>query len=543
MIKTLPGYLCFPALLTVLFLLPAGCSPKPVWDSGLEVGAVATSNEHATEVGQKILEGGGNAVDAAIAVSFALHVAEPYGSGIGGSGSMLIFPADGKPAYIDYRDKAPAEAAPDMFTRASKSKGGLSVSVPGQLRGMEKAYELYGSKKFTIADLLEPAIELAEDGVIVTGVLSDAIGQRIVQFRDVEILRETYLVDGFYLQEGQTMKQPHLAKTLAHLAENGFDSFYEGEIAEAIIETVRMYGGIMTAEDLASYGEARVSSPLKGEFGPYTLYSAPLPNCGGINLVQLLNIWERYPGEKHEQPDALEAAYLAHTMNTIYRDRNKLLGDPSFIEVDVDDLLSEKYFDEATSQILDEEMSAETIPDTGGSTTSFVTADSEGNVVVVTQSIHSFFGSGLVVPEWGIFLNNGMNNFSDDPNSPNAPDGGKIPVSPMTPSIFVKDNEPVLAIGSPGGMRIVSAIGQVSLNYLERGQTLKKAIDAPRFHYQGGEAIQMEMYFPNSVYEGLEEQGFKLHYAGIGSVTALGWYKETPEGCADERRGGGVFIK
>lgn len=512
---------------------------------GLETGAVVSSNEHATRAGKQVLEAGGNAVDAAIAVSFALNVAEPYGSGIGGGGFMLVYPADGEPVFIDYREKAPAAAGPGMFedvTEQEKTKSGLAVAIPGQIHGMIKAHELFGSKD--MAGLIEPAIKLAREGVTVTPVFADALSNYIMT-SECEILRSTYLIDDIFpYQEGETLLQPPMEKLFSHLAENGLEAFYKDDIAQAIASVVQDNEGIMTADDLASYGEVRVTDPIRGEFGPYTLYTANLPSAGGIGVLQMLNIWQRYPYEIYKQPDYKEVAFLAHAMEIIFNDRETYIGDPAFADVPLADLLSEEYYAGKADTILNENLNFDVSPDREGSTTNFVTADSCGNLVVVTQTINQFFGSGLAVPEWGIFLNNQMGNFSSDPQSPNAPEGGKIPVSSMAPTIFVEDGEPVLAIGSPGARRLISAIWQVALNYLERGYTLQEAIDAPRFHYEGGELlIEEHEQFSAEDTEKLQEMGFKPVLHGIAGVTALGWDEDGPAGYADPRRGGDVFVK
>lgn len=528
------GIALMPVLLT-------GCSQEAVWDSKLDVGAISSSNVQATEAGQEILEAGGNAIDAAIAVSFALHVAEPHGSGIGGSGSMLIFPADGEPVYICYRDRAPAAAEPDMYLEASKSQGGLSISVPGQLRGMEKAHELFGTKD--MADILAPAIKLADEGFPVTTSLSNSIINNIHYFIQCEVLSGIYMPDGFPAAEGDVIKQPLLANTITHFAENGFDTFYEGELAEAIVATVTENGGIMTKDDLKNYGEARVSSVLEGSFGPYTVYTSPLPNCGGVSVLQILNLWEHYPGEIERHPDFDEITYMAYAMGSVYSDREEIMGDPLFVEIDVEELLREDYLEAKASEILNRSFNFQGSSTPDSSTTNFVTADSEGNVVVVTQTIHSLFGSRLIVPEWGIIMNNGMNNFSDDPASPNAPEGSKIPASPMAATIILKDNEPVLALGAPGSMRIPSAVAQVALNYLERGHTLQEAIDEPRFHYQN-DVLHLEERYSEEIKETFAEMGFDLNIrSGVASVTALGWKGGFAEAYADDRRGGGLFVR
>lgn len=546
MLRKVTVYLLLLMGLFFLVNVLSGCDlfdEKASWDTGLEVGAVAASNASAVEVGQKILEEGGNAIDAAIAVAFALNVAEPHASGIAGYGDFLIFPADGEPTVICYRERAPEAAHPDIYKGDNcdlKVRGGTSVAVPSYLRGMEKALELYGTKE--MEELVNPSIALARDGFPVSQTLADTLSSNLQMIFGDEMLSDIFLNEGFPYMEGEIMTYPQMGDTLSYLLENGFDEFYDGQIAEAIIEAIQANDGIMTLEDLKQHSSARVLDPVQGEFGPYTVYTANLPTCGGISMLQLLNIWERYPGEVNSSPDHMEIAYLIEAMGIGSRDRENFLGDPEFVDVDLDWLTSEEYYDEKAAEILGGEIDFDSVGEEAGSTTNFVTADKDGNVVVVTQSIHFFWGSRIAVPEWGFFLNNSMNNIRCDPDSPHATEGGKSPLSPMSPAIFVRDNEPVLAVGSPGARRIVSTVTQVALNYLIRGYTLEEAIEAPRFHSEGGR-VRVDLGFPDDLKEKLEDLGYDIFENSVGSATALAWENGVPKGHTDSRRPGGVFIK
>lgn len=535
--------------IVTLFLVGCeGTKSDTEWDHGLEVGAVSAAHPLAVDVGQQILEEGGNAIDAAIAVSFALNVAEPYASGIGGGGFMLYLPAEGEPVFIDYREKAPAASTKDMFEEDpdSKDSGGISVAVPGQLRGMEKAHNLYGT--WEMADLIAPAIEIAREGVALSPVYASILGQRFNMVSICKELSSIYLRDGFPYGEGEVIKQENLANTLSILAENGLDAFYEGELAEKIVTAVQDNGGIMTLDDLKSYREAKVTSPLKGQFGDYEVYSAPLPSSGGILLLQLLNLWKNYPCEINIMPDHLEIAYLANAMQIIFEDREEYLGDPDFVDVQLDWLTSEEYIQEQASRILaeDPEKSSE-FEGKSSSTTSFVTADSHGNVVVTTQTLGFFFGSSMAVPGTGIILNQQMWKFNSDPSSLNAPAGSKVPVSSMAPTIFLKEGKPVLALGSPGGKRLITAIGHTALNYLERGQSLPDAVNAPRFHYEGI-YLHIEPGYPTKDIDELRSKGFDLieHHTTdlfFGGLSALAWEEDGPVAFFDHRRDGKAYFK
>lgn len=543
----------FLALAALLFCLLPGCTPDEengTADSGLEVGAVAAAHPLAVEVGQKILEEGGNAVDAAIGVSFALDVVEPYASGIGGGGFMLVFPAEGEPRFIDYREKAPLASHPDMFADLSPGEeiyGGLFAAVPGQLRGMEKAHEMFGS--WDMADLMAPAIEMARDGIPVSAVFSSMLYDYFGRLTTCEELSEVYLHEGaFPMNEGELLKQENLAVTLSTLADEGFDYFYKGKLAEKIVGAVQDRGGIITLEDLESY-RVEVLSPYEGSFGEYSVYTSCLPSSGGILLLQLLNAWDEYPDKVYGQPDSKEIAYLTKAMEHVFRDRELYIGDPAFVDVPVEWLTSEEYTEEMVKAILEDfpEIESPEQDWEGASTSSFVTADSEGSIVVVTQTIGYFFGSMVGAPGTGIIFNNMMNYFNTDPSAPNAAEGGKKPISSMAPTVFVKDGQPVLALGSPGSRRIITAICHVTLNYLERGFTLQEAVDAPRFHF-ANDYLYIEPGYPEEYLQELEDYNFTLRrYHDLdlyfGGVSAVGWYKDEPAAYYDIRREGHYFVK
>lgn len=520
------------------------------FDSGLEVGAVSAAHPLAVEAGRKVLEGGGNAVDAAIAVSFALNVVEPQGSGLTGGGYMLILPAGESPAFINYRETAPAASQPDMFVDNEQAKifSGLSVAVPGQLHGIEKAYNTYGSGNWDMAELIQPAIDLARDGFEAPRFFATLLGDRFALISKCEELSQIFLKDGFFpYAEGEIVKQENLADTLTLLAEEGFSAFYEGELAEKIVETVNNDGGILTLDDLRSY-EVEMLTPLEGSFGDYTLYTTPLPSSGGIVLLQLLEFWNNYPYETEVLPDAGEIAYLAEAMRIAFDGCDEHMGDHNFVDVPVEMLLSKEYISQHASSILDSTPdNQESREEESSSTTAFVTADSDGNLVVVAQTINHNFGAMFGVPGTGIILNNQMNSFSSNPDSPNAPEGGKRPLSNMVPTIFLKEGKPVLAITSPAARRLTTAIFQVSINYLKRGYSLEEAVDAPRFHYQGAR-LEIEPGFSEQILSELENQGFVLNEHAdrnyfFGGVAILAWEKEGPAAYFDPRRDGTGFAR
>lgn len=529
----------------LLSALLAGCAKEKVgWDHGLEVGAVVASNADAVDAGREVLEAGGNAVDAAIAVAFALHVAEPFASGIGGGGFMLVLPAGGEPQFLDYRELAPAAARPDMFVDATADQinfSGKSVAVPGHLRGMQLAHRQYGSKP--MAELLAPAIRLAAEGVTASAAMASALERNWGGLVDDPELSSIFLEEGISpYSEGQRIVQSNMAGLLTRLAEQGLDSFYEGEVAEAIVAAVVRGGGDMTIDDLRAYREARISKPIIGSWGPYTVITSPSPSAGGAGLIQLLNVWRHYPGEVHAQPDLDESRYLALAMGAMFEDIIRHAGDSRFVNVPVAELIDPEYVRAIAARILAGELTPGGQSTEGGSTTSFITADRHGNVVVATHTINFLFGSRIGVPGLGLILNNQMSDFSTDPQSPNAPEPGKIPLSSMTPTLFVKDGAPVLAVASPGARRIITSVAQVALNYIERGNSIADAVEAPRFHFEGGK-LRVEERFGDEQIEAFRKLGFDVFTGGVGSVTALGWRDGKAAGHDDSRRKGAMFVK
>ena len=504
---------------------------------GLKTGAVIAAHPLAVQAGRSILSQGGNAIDAAVAVSFALNVAEPHASGIGGGGFMLVYPANGKPVFLDYREKASAANCGEYY-----SKGGPSVAAPGQLRGMEKALNLFGSKP--LAELIAPAAALARQGFAVSSVFTDLLKPRLSVIQRSETMEAIFLDKCLPPEPGFHLVQPDLADTLESLGREGVDYFYTGQLAKEIVSAVKDAGGTLSAADLADY-QVRVVEPLKGKFGEYTILTAPPPSTGGTNLLQFLGIWEQCPSPSQAVLGQLSGIdYLARAMGYVFRDQDLYMGDPAHVDIPMDKLLSPDYLGKIAAEISAGQSQAAANRYQSGSTTNFVTADKEGNVVVVTQTINYFFGAGVAVPGRGIILNNQVADFTPDPDSPNAPASGKTPLSNMAPTMVVRDGQIVLALGSPGAKRIVTALGQVLLMYLEGGLNFSDAVHHPRFHSEGA-AIRIEG--DESIKADLEKLGHqvKLHKnldLFFGGVTGLAWEEGIPMGVFDRRRDGDVFL-
>jgi len=482
---------------------------KDVYAQG---GMVSSAHELASQAGVEILKKGGNAIDAAVATALALNVVEPNASGIGGGGFMVIrFAKTGEVVELDYRETAPASAKKDLFA-SKKAKeeqwsklGGKAVGVPGYVLGMWTALEEYGT--MTWAEVAEPAIRLAEEGFTVvemqTGIIADNL-EKIHAYNDPA--RVPFLKDGFPVEAGTVLKQPELAKAFRLIGEQGPDAFYDGPIGEAFVRAVNAGGGNMTMSDLRSY-KIQTREPVSGTYRGYHIYSTPPASSGGTHIVQLLNIMENFPVADwgHNNPKYLH--YLGEAMKLVFADRAAYMADPAFVDVPLKGLTSKEYasllakkirphrvmidveaddpwpFEEGTGMAL-----VAGADDSHISTSHFSVADAEGNIVASTNTVNYFFGSGIIVPEYGIVANNEMDDFSSDPTSVNAPEPGKRPLSSMSPSIVLDpEGKPFMTIGAAGAWRIITAVSQIIMNVVDFGMTMDEAIEQPRiFTYASG---------------------------------------------------------
>lgn len=483
-------------------------------------GVVASAKPEASEVGVEIMKNGGNAIDAAVATAFALGVVEPNASGIGGGGFMLIrFAKTGEEVFLDFREVAPGKATPDMYKLDENGKvvnnetvvGGKAVGVPGDVAGLLTALDKYGSMKRE--DVMKPAIDLAQNGFKVTSNFAGIIEDNFEKLNKFEAAKAIYLKNGLPYAEGDTIKNPDLAKTLTSIAKNGKDAFYKGEIAKAIADEVQKQGGILTVEDLAKY-ELKVRKPIKGTYRGYEIISAPPSSSGGTHVVQLLNILENYD-LKALGANTTESLHLwSEACKLAFADRGKYMADTDFVKVPLSGLASKDYAKELIKKI-DKEKSAENVVpgDPGkyesGSTTHFSVMDKEGNMVAVTKTINYFFGSGVTVPGTGIILNDEMDDFNAKPGTSNSVQAGKRPLSSMTPTFVLKDGKPFMVIGSPGATRIIPTVAQVISNVIDHGMNIQEAINAPRMYDMRG-TMAVEGRVDSKVVEGLEKKGHKV---------------------------------
>jgi len=500
-------------------------------------GMVVSTNETASQIGIEILKKGGNAVDAAVAVSYALAVVYPQAGNLGGGGFMLVRMADGEVAAIDHRETAPGKAHRNMYLDENgdvipeKSvRGYLASGVPGTVAGLSCALEKYGT--MPLSTLIEPAIDLAENGFQISRAFARLLRNRESLFKRFPEAGSIFLKENGFYEPGDVLLQKDLARTLRIIAEEGPDAFYRGEIADLIVKEMAENGGIITMEDLASY-EPVIRKPVTGSYKGYTVYSMPPASSGGIALIQLLNILEGFDIKKTGFNSSQTIHLMVEAEKRVYADRGKYLGDTDFVDVPVKELTSKRYAQKIRELInqnaatpSEDVEAGNPFPNEGEHTTHFSIVDKDGNAVSFTTTLNSYFGSGVVVTEAGFFMNNEMDDFSSKPGSPNiygliegeanSIEPGKRMLSCMTPTIVTKDDKLFMVVGSPGGSTIITTVLQVILNVIEHGMDIQEAVDAPRFHHQWKpDVIQYEKFtLSKDVMENLKKMGHTLELRG-----------------------------
>lgn len=496
------------ALLIALFLpmLPsADAASLPAVEA--KHGMVVSSQRLASQIGVDILKMGGNAVDAAVAVGYAQAVVNPCCGNIGGGGFMTLHLANGSDTFIDFREKAPAAATADMYldaqgnlVRGASLHGYLAAGVPGTVRGLELAFEKYGSGKLTREQVMAPAIKLARDGFVLTRADTDVLDTSIKKFKqDPEAAKIFLRPDGSPLQPGDRLIQTDLANTLEKIANIGANAFYLGKIPQAIQAASTRGGGILTAKDFAAY-KAVERSPIRCDYRGYTIISAPPPSSGGTTLCEILNTIEGYDIKGMGYGSAASVHYMTEAMRHAYVDRNTLLGDPDFVNIPLKKLLSDQYAAQLRQEIEPDKATPSTKvqPGTGPhekpETTHYSIVDAAGNAVSTTYTINGRFGAGVIAPGTGFFLNDEMDDFTAKVGAQNlyglvqgkanaiAP--GKRPLSSMSPTLVTRDGHIFLVVGSPGGSRIITITLETLVNIIDHGMAPQAAVDAPRFHHQ-----------------------------------------------------------
>ncbi|MED4827304.1 gamma-glutamyltransferase [Bacillus atrophaeus] len=579
--------LCLTVLLSVM--LAAGIAPfqaeakKPQknYDEYTQVdvgkdGMVATAHPLASEIGAEVLKKGGNAIDASVAIQFALNVVEPMMSGIGGGGFMMVY--DGKTkdtTIINSRERAPAGATPDMFLDengkaipfSERVTKGTAVGVPGTLKSLEKALDMWGTR--SMRQLIAPSIKLAAKGFPIDSVLAEAISDYQDKLSRTAA-KDVFLPNGEPLKEGDKLVQKDLAKTFKLIWFKGTDAFYDGKFARTLSNTVQDFGGSMTEEDLENY-DVTIDKPMWGEYQGYQIATTPPPSSGGAFLLQMLNILDDFNLSQYDIRSWEKYQLLAETMHLSYADRAAYAGDPEFVNVPLKGLLHPDYIKERQKLISLDKVNKK--PAAGdpwvyeegsanykqveqpkdkieGETTHFTVADRWGNVVSYTTTIEQLFGSGIMVPGYGVVLNNELTDFDAVPGGANEVQPNKRPLSSMTPTILFKDDKPVLTVGSPGGATIISSVLQTILYNIEYGMELKAAVEEPRIYTNNINSYRYEDDVPEDVINKLNGMGHKFGKSPvkIGNVQSIFIDHEngTFKGVADSSRNGaaiGVNLK
>lgn len=471
--------------LFLLFLLSSLCHASPH-------AMVVSEQRLASQIGVDILRQGGNAIDAAVAVGYALAVVDPCCGNIGGGGFMTIHLADGKNIFLNFRERAPLQASKKMYLDAKGNpipkitmQGYLAVAVPGTVMGLDTALQHYGT--LTRAQVMAPAIRLAEKGFTLTPYAAKLFAENHV-----------FLKNDKPLQAGELFIQSDLAKTLKLISDQGTTAFYHGPIAETIVAANQANGGILTLKDFNDY-TVETLKPLHCRYHGYDIYSAPPPSSGGVTLCEILNILAYFPIKNTGYHSAETIQDIVEAMRYGFRDRNLSLGDPDFIHNPVNKLISPTYAKQIATQIKSSFKSSAhqsiTSPAEKKDTTHYSVIDAKGNAVSVTYTLNGYFGAKVIADHTGFFLNDEMDDFATKPGvanqfglvqaETNTIAAGKRPLSSMTPTIVLKNGHLFMVVGSPGGPRIITAVLLTMLNVMDYNMTLQAAVDAPRFHYQG----------------------------------------------------------
>ena len=506
-IGTFMGMLAAAHMLAVcirpLALVPAAeaASARPV---AAENAMVVSAHHLASEIGVEVLKRGGNAVDAAVAVGYALAVVYPAAGNLGGGGFMTIRFADGRTTFLDFREKAPHAASRNMYldkdgkiVKGLSTSGWLAVGVPGTVSGLEYARQKYGT--LTRADLIGPAIRLAEDGFVLDQGDVDMLTSATEDFARFPATSAIFLNKGEPFAAGERLVQPDLAATLRRIETEGAAGFYRGETAASIVSASRAGGGLIDQDDLDRY-RTRELAPVECDYRLYHLVSAPPPSSGGVALCEMLNILEGYKLAELGWGSAQALHYEIEAMRHAFADRNYLLGDPDFVSNPVGLLIDKGYAARIRDVIKPDQAERSSdirpgvAPHEGSNTTHFSIIDQAGNAVSMTYTLNDWFGAKVVASGTGVLMNDEMDDFTPNPDATNsygvvgpganaiAP--GKTPLSSMTPTIITKDGKPVLVLGTPGGARIITTVLQVVLNLVDYGMDIQEAVDAPRIHNQ-----------------------------------------------------------
>ena len=536
-------------------------------------GMVASTNQVASQVGVDVMKRGGNAVDAAIAVGFALAVTHPAAGNLSGGGFMMIRLKNGKTTAIDYREMAPAAATRNIYLDKDgnliKGEGGSlegyrAAGIPGTVRGMELALRKYGSGKLSWSQLIEPARRLAANGFEVTYNLSRSLQASREYLSKYPETKRIYLRDGKFYEEGEMFRQPELAATFVRLQQGGPNEFYEGQTARLIVDDMKRHNGLMTIDDLRGY-VAKERTPLRGNYRGHEVISMPPPSSGGAVLIEMLNILEGYDLSKLDANSSERYHLMAEAMRRAFADRAEYMGDSDFVKVPVTGLIDKSYADKLRSTINTERASTSAEVRAGkptgyesDETTHFTVVDAEGNAVANTYTLNNSYGSAAVVKGTGLLLNDEMDDFAAKPGTPNmygliqgernAVAPRKRPLSAMTPTIVLRrDGSFWFTVGSPGGPTIINTVLCVITNVIDFEMNIQQAIDAPRIHHQWlpDEVVGEPLGFSSDTERALTARGHTLAKAKtLGDAEGIMIEEKTGVrlGATDPRRSDGSAV-
>ncbi len=552
------------AIIAILTLIVLPLFPYESGPVKATQGMVVSEHKLASEAGLQMLNAGGNAIDAAVAVGYALAVVNPCCGNLGGGGFMTIHLASGKNIFLNFREKAPLKATKTMYLDAkgnlipdATTKGYLAVGVPGTVMGLDTALRKYGT--LSRQQVMGPAITMARSGYPVSAFDATIFQKYTQDFREQPNIAKIFLNNGQPYQAGQRLLQINLANTLMLIAQNGTDAFYKGPIAKSIVEASQQHGGILSLADFANY-KVQELTPIECNYRGYTIVSAPPPSSGGVTMCEILNIVENFPLRQSGYLNAQSIREIVEAMRYGFIDRNSKLGDPDFVKNPVTQLISKSYAAELSKKIQAEKRDPATEslqPNEQMNTTHYSVIDNQGNAVSVTYTLNGYFGARVMAGDTGFFLNDEMDDFAAKPGTANKFDlvqydqndiqPGKRPLSSMTPTIVLKDGKIVLVLGSPGGPRIISSVLLTLLNVIDYNMNIQAAVNAPRFHYQAVPDIIFAepLAIPFSAKTTLEYQGY--HIQTQPAWSAVEAIKVNPadgsfEGANDSRRPAGAAL-
>ena len=454
-----------------------------------ENGVVSSARSEASVIGAEIMKAGGNAVDAAVATAFAVGVCEPFSNGLGGGGFMTLHTAEGEDIFIDFREYAPAAATDTMYIDENGEVdwdaytfGGKAVAIPGTVAGLLYILENYGT--MTREEVIRPAIELAKKGYVVNPLTKYAVDDGYAHISLNEEAAAIYTNDLLPYELGEHIVNDKIVNALEAIIAEGRDGFYKGAVAEAIVESVNAAGGIMTMEDLANY-EIQILEPVKGTYRGYQVISSPLPSSGGTHLIQILNILENFDLSDTTPYSTKHSHLIAEAEKIAYQDRAAYMGDPNYVDVPTEGLISKEYAAKLAGKIDMEKAQEYTADDPwafeGNDTQHLSVADKDGNMIGITMSINYYWGSQVYVDGYGFYMNNHMNDFDPEPNGPNSVAAGKKPLSSMSPTVVLnEDGSPFMVLGCPGGSSIFVQVAQVIVDVIDFGMEIQDAVDLPR---------------------------------------------------------------